>query len=308
MPNDHPIQIVFAESEAERRAACELLTLHLPANLAQQRLVEMEASAAAGLCCLARRGDNAVGAVYALALPGKTCLVWPPRLRPNMAAHDVEAAPIVVALIQAVVQAQASRGVILAQAMLAPSDDAAPFLAAGFERLTELIYLSAACDTPPEKGSSHLEFLAVAPQDLRQFERLVERTYEGSRDCPAIHQHLSVRHTLDSYLGQPGYAPHLWWMAKVGKEPAGCLILAEHSPALWELVYMGVAPEFRGRQLGAELARHALAKASNAGVKQLALAVDANNRPALRAYDQCGFEPFDQLAVFIRPLTPGDKL
>lgn len=296
------MQIVFAESEAERRAACQLLTAHLPAELAQQRLAEMQASNSAGLLCLAYRDGAAAGAAFALELPGKTSLVWPPRLRADLVAADPAATETAAALLQAVTQAQASQGVILAQAMLAPADNSAAFLAAGFERLTDLVYLSAPCQTPPPRSAASVTFQTVAPENLSPFERLVERTYQGTQDCPAIHQHLTVHHTIESYLGQPGYAPHLWFVAKVGEVPAGCLILAEHSPALWELVYMGLVPEFRGRGLGAELVMQALVKACEAGVEQLALAVDADNHPALRTYDRFGFEPFDRLAVYVCPL------
>jgi GNAT superfamily N-acetyltransferase len=55
-----------------------------------------------------------------------------------------------------------------------------------------------------------------------------------------------------------------------------------------ELVYLGLAPVYRGKQLGDAMMRHAMHDASTIGARRLSLAVDSNNAPALRLYQRHG--------------------
>jgi ribosomal protein S18 acetylase RimI-like enzyme len=78
-------------------------------------------------------------------------------------------------------------------------------------------------------------------------------------------------------------------------------LLADHpDDDQWELVYLGVAPESRGQGLGMALARKALAMARRAGRRQLVLAVDAANAPAIEIYRRAGFEAWERRRIFLR--------
>ncbi len=86
----------------------------------------------------------------------------------------------------------------------------------------------------------------------------------------------------------------------------GCLLLADHPESnQWELVYMGLVPEARGRGWGAKIARHAQWEAQRAGRERLVLAVDAANRPAVAMYQQAGLFAWDRRVVLLRVLTGG---
>jgi ribosomal protein S18 acetylase RimI-like enzyme len=63
---------------------------------------------------------------------------------------------------------------------------------------------------------------------------------------------------------------------------------------------MGLTPAARGRGWGHELTRHAFSLAQAAGRRQLVLAVDANNAPALKTYAAAGFAAWDRRSVFLR--------
>jgi ribosomal protein S18 acetylase RimI-like enzyme len=83
----------------------------------------------------------------------------------------------------------------------------------------------------------------------------------------------------------------------------GCLLLGEDAAgAQWELVYMGVVPEARGRGIGLDLTRHAQWVARAAGCARMVLAVDATNAPALAVYAAAGFSSWDHRSVFLRVL------
>ncbi len=306
------LEILPAQSDHQRRLAAYLLTAHLPADLAVQRQAEIESHRPEVLLLLAQRTAAAgndetpqryatrpLGAVFAVPLPGKTCMVWPPRLASGESLSAELSLQIAARLLRAVVQSQVEQGTLLVQAMLAEADDAAPFLAAGFEFVANLLYLHADCRQQSTFPEANLALERVAEDDWPRFAQLLERTYQRTRDCPAIHQHLHVSDTLESYRGQPGYAPHLWFMVHERGSALGCLILAAHSSQLWELVYMGITPEARGAGRGIQIVQHALNLAHRSGVSQLALAVDSANEPAVNIYRQCGFEPFDRLRIYI---------
>ena len=74
-------------------------------------------------------------------------------------------------------------------------------------------------------------------------------------------------------------------------EDAGLLLLAPHPEANhWELMYMGLAPTWRGYGLGKQVVNEALRKAKEAGMKEVILSVDQRNTPAKRLYQNHGFE------------------
>ncbi len=296
-----------AETPEQRSRAAAILVAHLPAPFAATRRREIEAGTPRDVF-LASRGGKAIGAAAALRMPGQLSLVWPPRIA---AEADSPAAPLDTAtrhklasdLIAAVVETQQREGVVLAQAMLAADDDAQPFVNAGFSHLAQLIYLQASREAFPERPPERLTFEPLNAEDEERFRNVLTATYEATLDCPQVHQVLSVDATLDSYRGQSGYDPNLWFIARYDGQDVGCLILAAHSQELWELVYMGLVPAARGAGLGADLVAQAQWLAGQAKVAQVALAVDAANAPALNAYRRYRFEPFDELAVYLRPLV-----
>ena len=72
----------------------------------------------------------------------------------------------------------------------------------------------------------------------------------------------------------------------------GCLLIADWPQNdQWELIYMGVVPEARGRGYGVAVVRQAQWLAGCAGRQRLVLAVDTANEPAMRVYAAAGFSP-----------------
>jgi ribosomal protein S18 acetylase RimI-like enzyme len=94
--------------------------------------------------------------------------------------------------------------------------------------------------------------------------------------------------------------PSRWWLARDAGRPAGVLLLTEMPEwTAWDVSYVGVVPEARGRGLGRELLAHGMEAARRAGVTQMTLSVDERNRPAWQVYRALGFEPYDHREVYL---------
>jgi ribosomal protein S18 acetylase RimI-like enzyme len=75
---------------------------------------------------------------------------------------------------------------------------------------------------------------------------------------------------------------------------------------IWKIHALGVAPELRGRGLGAQLLEYAFERLRERRVEAVSLKVDQGNAPAIRLYHRLGFRERartkDQI-LFVRQLT-----
>ena len=79
------------------------------------------------------------------------------------------------------------------------------------------------------------------------------------------------------------------------------MLLADHPKARhWELMYMGLVPEVRGRGWGRQITRYAQWLARGAAIERIVVAVDAANSPADAMYRSTGFEMWDRRTVYLR--------
>ena len=92
-------------------------------------------------------------------------------------------------------------------------------------------------------------------------------SYEGTLDCPALNGVRDLPDVLASYRACGEFDPaERWFIACRGERDVGCLLLADHPDAdQWEIVYVGLVPEERGRGSGLALTRHAQWLARQAG-------------------------------------------
>jgi ribosomal protein S18 acetylase RimI-like enzyme len=183
-------------------------------------------------------------------------------------------------------------------------EDAQALRTAGFVHAADLLYLvSLAGQFPRIDPANALTFVPQGAGDLGQISAIVERSYEGTRDCPSLNGVRAIEDVIAGYRSIGRFRPDLWLIARTDDDDAGCVILADHSPErTWELVYMGVAPERRGRGLGLEITRHAQWLCARENIERLVLAVDASNDPALAMYAAAGFVSWDRRSVFVRIL------
>jgi ribosomal protein S18 acetylase RimI-like enzyme len=142
-------------------------------------------------------------------------------------------------------------------------------------------------------------------ESLRQLESVVEQTYRHTLDCPSVQGLRTVGEVLAGYRTVGQFDPARWLIVHDCRTNAavGCLLLTEHTnDNHWELLYMGVTPEARGRGLGLEMVRHGQFLAGQSTVERVVLAVDAANSPAIAVYAAAGFETWDRRSVFLRAI------
>ncbi len=248
---------------------------------------------------VAMRGDILCGAVWPQPQPGNTAVLWPPQL----VAGETE--PTGFELLRAAVDWLDGAAIGMAQVLLPRRDEpVVPLLeAVGFCHLAELLYLTCEADRFSTEPQAERE-LQFVPYDERNRERLgnlIEETYVGTLDCPALNGARGMDDVIAGYKATGLFRPEIWQIIRHSGEDVGVLLLADHPSARhWELVYMGLVPKARGRGWGRQITQHAQSLARLANVERIVLAVDAANSPALEMYRAMGFEKWDRRHVFVR--------
>ena len=316
MGREHSLSISAAE-EIEVGAALRLVfqNLEVPARSLQIATAfdEIEHSPKPNcILLLARRGVDLVGAIWAQVRAGRTAALWPPGL------CEFEDQKTAIALVTAAVLDATATGVKLVHSLLAKDQlSEALWLTGGrFENVAELLYL--VCPRARfASRESHAE-LAFEPMGERgctiedhkliRLAAIVQRTYEKSLDCPVLQGVRSINDVIAGYKATGEFDPSRWFLVRRPNRQGdiGCLILTAHQrERRAEIVYMGVVSQERGRGVGLQIARHAQWLASQVtsaekSSKELILAVDAMNLPAVRLYEKAGFECRARRSLFLR--------
>ena len=274
---------------------------------------------------VAKRDGQLCGAILLQLQPGRVATVWPP------AAPEAEAERCIDALLGAAVRWLTEQPVRVAQAIvpLEAREQAARFARHGFAPLAELLSMISLSSQAPrsaprlslrlepafghitaERSTARADNVesgrsaavsSVNATDEGRLAAIVERTYEGTLDCPALNGVRDLPDVLASYRACGEFDPARWFIACRGERDVGCLLLADHPDAdQWEIVYVGLVPEERGRGSGLALTRHAQWLARQAGRARLVLAVDAANAPAVAAYRSAGFIDYESRRALIR--------
>jgi ribosomal protein S18 acetylase RimI-like enzyme len=153
------------------------------------------------------------------------------------------------------------------------------------------------------RSEGELCFVPSCERSGADLHDVVERTYTGSRDCPAVDGVRTTEDVLDGYRHTGRFSPDHWFLIECHGQTVGCLLLTEHSEHQWELIYMGVVPTSRGRGWGERIARFAWRHVRSRGGEQLVLAVDADNEPARAMYRRAGFADWAHRHVYFKPLS-----
>jgi mycothiol synthase len=248
---------------------------------------------------------------------GRTAMLFISRPRPGEGGDDARAACIRAA--GAGLAGRFGRRVVIAQALPEPSEPWAlrAFREAGFIHVGDLAYLSRPVH-PADAGAAGqpwpagvtvrpIRTLSRGSDDRRQLATAMERSYEGTLDCPELCGLRETEDVIDSHASTGRWTPALWRVVALDGRPEGCVLL-NPSPALRsvELVYLGLGPDLRGRGIGVRLMRDSLALAAarrkRDGADSMTCAVDRRNAPALRLYERLGFDEIAARVALVRPL------
>jgi mycothiol synthase len=288
----------------EWKEAWQLLFRHCPPEERSRRAAHAEKLLArgeldpAGLLVI-RGPEGLLGATIATVVPGNSGVVWPPQVvdGPDQGAHEDALSRHILCWMQ-------QRGARLGQALLHPDEAhlAAPLLRNGFQHMTTLWYLRHGGQTMRDSLSAvpRLTFQTYGRADGDLFGRTLLRTYEGTLDCAEVAGRRTLDEILAGHQAQGRFDPDRWWLALEGDQAIGVLLIADEPDLLaWEVAYVGVVPEARGRGIGRELMLQALREARVSAIPELFLTVDVRNHPAWHLYQSLGFVPFDCREVFL---------
>jgi mycothiol synthase len=246
----------------------------------------------------ARRDGRLVGATFSQVQPGRSAIVWPPRVAAGEPGATAEQ------LLTAGVDWLSQRDVRVAHALLpsAASADERVLQIAGFRHLADLLYLICRDrDFPETEPQTPLQYEPVDAVSHDRLVNVIAATYQQSLDCPGLGGDRVIDDLLASYRATGAFDPARWFIVRQGGQDVGCLLLTDHpAEENWEMLYMGLVVSARGQGWGREVVRRAQWLARQAGRTGLVLAVDAKNTPARAVYDGVGFRRWDRRTVYIR--------
>jgi len=217
-------------------------------------------------------------------------------------------------LIRTVVGAQSAAETRIIQTLLEPEHhrEEKTLADAGFTRLASLVYMRRSClsDPPADPESSSiicddkpLTRLAWEEANRDAFAAAIDVSYQDTLDCPGLVGVREPRDIIAGHMAVGRFDPALWSAYYDGDEPAAVLLL---NPLIdrteLELVYLGLAPRYRGKGLGARLMRSAFAQASTRHDSGIHLAVDQGNAPAMKLYQSLGFRATSRKTAMIEVL------
>ncbi len=202
----------------------------------------------------------------------------------------------------------------MGQALLEPGQPELieSFLAGGFSRLASLAYMRreiprrALFDEPVfPPGFTLAPLSTLSDDDAETFlTQALEFSYVNTLDCPELCSLRTTDDVIDSHRSVGQYDPRLWFVLLKDGAPAGCMLLTVcPGQQMIELVYMGLAPNARGKGLASAMLRFGLNRLAGRSEKFLACAVDEANIPASRLYQSLRMKTFTRRVALVRGLN-----
>ncbi len=253
---------------------------------------------------------------------GRTAMLFPSRLQswerataePEARSHAWAQRAALLADVCEHLQVSEGHRVQIAQVLAEPSEfwTIAPAMAAGFVEVGKLVYLSRSLASVPTLDSRPWpEDVALKPVgSMRRgtatraaMLEALEASYADTRDCPKLCGMRDTEDVLDSHLGVGDGDTEMWTRVEQSGKPRGCALFS-HCPdqGTVELVYVGIAPELRGKGLGARLITRGIIRASETGASDVVCAVDRDNDPARRMYTALGFTETSSRVALVKPV------
>lgn len=138
----------------------------------------------------------------------------------------------------------------------------------------------------------------------KRFVTAIEATYQQTLDCPGLLGLRQIEDVVAGHMAAGVFDPRLWFALYQGTQPVGVMLLntlAGHQSV--ELVYLGLAPAFRGQGLATRLLSYGMDLCGSRGAQSMLLAVDERNEPALHLYHRMGFERTGRKVALIQSLV-----
>lgn len=172
-----------------------------------------------------------------------------------------------------------------------------------FTRAASLLYLARRLggDIPMADA---IESVPYTPPLHDRFVRTLGRSYEGSLDCPAMAGLRTDEASFASHR-QALFDPELWrlYLDADGRDLAIALVNPISDGGGFEIAYLGVVPEARGRSLGLGVVVDVIRRCVTRSEGVLMLVVDETNEPARHMYARAGFAFAQRRDAWVRSLS-----
>ena len=150
------------------------------------------------------RGARLTAVSWLQTQPGRTATLWPPigmqRIEPKVAAG----------LVAQAIDVARSHGARLVQSLLLTDagDDAQTLREAGFTHIADLLYLvSLSSQFPSTRPARKLECIPQSADSLGKIAHVVKRTYQDTRDCPALNGVRTIGDVITGYRSIGRFRP-----------------------------------------------------------------------------------------------------
>ena len=249
---------------------------------------------------IALRDEEIVGVMFLQQQLDQTAFFWIP-----IVEQSEEAFTIASLLLEAASQKMMNAGMSYAQFVLMDEEliSAKLLESNGFKQLVVLTYLHRPLEValPSENKISCNIILYDEKLHQERFANLIEQTYVETLDCPTFTHSRDGKDAILSHQHSGLFTPEHWLLFEVDGEDVGLLLMNDHpDQSAFEIVYMGVASQFRGKGYGKMLLQEGLQQIQKCERELVLLAVDENNCYATNLYKQLGFLPLTTRIVFLR--------
>ena len=218
-----------------------------------------------------------------------------------------------VGLIRAVCDGPGRGGVSVIQSLIDPGQviEGQVLERAGLSRLAKLIYMQKTIEPGEHRvprptalaGCDKPTIQTYSPATHANFARAIEASYIDTLDCPGLVGLRQTDQIIEGHKGTGRFDPQQWLVYfDEANNPIAVLLLAEVAQGSgMELVYLGVAPDYRGKKIGGMLMRYAVSETARLGGTRLYLAVDDRNDRAVRLYTAMGFRASTRKIAYVLP-------
>jgi len=251
--------------------------------------------------------DRIQEVVLAVPSPGRTAILF------SSHPQNKDQVRSLGGVIDAACQNLRREDIDLAQVLLDPTEtlEQAAFSYGGFLALATLSYLERPVRLPrgvvasPPRWPLGAKVMAYQPSMDAQLLDILDASYEDTLDCPDLRGHRKTVDILNGHRHSGVFDPTLWTLLTLDGQGVGALLLNPSvDGGIIELVYLGLAKSARGKGLGRQLLRYGLRLIESRREKNITLAVDETNLPAVSLYQAEGFRSALRRVAMIRPLEP----
>ncbi len=250
-------------------------------------------------CVVAKEGGRIVSACLSVDSPGRISAVFLPRVRGGHTDREA-----LVCLLRESERQGKGRNLLYLQGIVGLEEQEAieVYREAGFSFLARLIYMENDLARPilADKRIPELSWVVYDEHTHGLFAEVIQQTYEGSLDCARLSGVRGIEDILAAHRSTGEFNSRRWYVGMVDSRPVGVVLLAYIAERyVFEVVYMGLVPEYRRKGFGLALLAKAVEAGREEGVDKLTLTVDEVNKPALWLYQRLGFEEVSRREAWI---------